>query len=469
MTTSAALRAAAGAVTPELLAKYDRPGPRYTSYPTAPEWQPFTPEQYARQLELAGGEPAAPFSLYVHLPFCESLCLYCGCTVVITKNRAQVGAYLDRLEKEIDRVAELLPARRAANQLHLGGGTPTYLDADELERLHRMLARRFTLAPGSEVALEVDPRVTTTAQLERLAGLGFNRVSMGVQDFAEKVQRAVNRVQSEAETRALVEAARGLGYRSVNLDLMYGLPEQNAADFARTLAAVVALRPDRIALFSYAHVPWLKPAQGSFARHGHDLPDAAAKFGLFRLAFERLLDAGYRQVGMDHFALEGDELNRARERGDLYRNFQGYTVHPAPDTLAFGMSAIGDVAGAYVQNARELGEWGQRVDRGELPTVKGFVLSDEDKLRRRVIHGLLCNFALDLGAIEREFGVDFAAHFAPEIAALAGFVADGLVALDERRIEVTPLGRFFIRNLCMVFDPYLAKRSSDAPLFSRTV
>ncbi len=463
-------RPASAAVTPELLKKYDRPGPRYTSYPTVPVWSgSFRPEDYARRLERAGREAAAqPFSLYVHVPFCASLCFYCACNVIVTRRREVVAPYLEHVERELDLVSARIAERRTATQVHLGGGTPTYLAPDELRRLVGALRARFEILPGAEMAVEIDPRVTTRLHLEALASLGFNRVSLGVQDFSPRVQRAVHRPQSEEETRAAAETARALGFASVNVDLMYGLPEQTEEDFARTLDVILDLRPDRVALFSYAHLPWLKPAQASFERKGYALPDARRKSAIFRAAHDRFLGAGYVQIGMDHFALAGDELARARAGGYLFRNFQGYTVRPAPDSLAFGVTGISDVAGCYAQSARELEQYYRLLDEGRLPVVRGCELTAEDRLRRDVILGLLCNFTLDVGRIEERHGVAFAEHFAAELEALRDFAADGLVELTPRAIDVTPLGRFFIRNVCMVFDARLP-RPGDRPLFSRTV
>ncbi|MBI4879924.1 MAG: oxygen-independent coproporphyrinogen III oxidase [Planctomycetes bacterium] len=463
-------RFAGAAVTAELLRKYDRPGPRYTSYPTVPVWSgSFGPADYERRLQRAGREARdLPFSLYVHVPFCASLCFYCACNVVVTRRREVVAPYLAHVEREIELVSARIGERRTATQLHLGGGTPTYLAPAELRRLVSALRARFQILPGAEMAIEVDPRVTTRAHLEALSSLGFNRVSLGVQDFSPRVQRAVNRRQSEEETRAAADTARALGFASVNVDLMYGLPEQTEEDFARTLDVVLDLRPDRVALFSYAHLPWLKPAQASFERKGYDLPGAERKFAIFRAAHDRFLSAGYGQIGMDHFALAEDELARARDGGYLFRNFQGYTVRPAPDSLAFGVTGISDVAGCYAQSARQLEEYYRFLDNGSLPVVRGCEVTAEDALRRDVILGLLCNFTLDLGKIEERHRIAFAEHFAAELAQLRDFAADGLVKLSARAIDVTPLGRFFIRNVCMVFDARLP-RAGDRPLFSRTV
>lgn len=455
----------------ELVQRYDRPGPRYTSYPTAPEWtDAFGPAAYAERLDRADREaPEQPFSLYVHVPFCESLCFYCGCNVVITKNHGSAGSYLEHVEREIELVAAHLPRRRRASQLHLGGGTPTFLAPAELTRLVQSIRRRFEIPAGAELAVEADPRVTTPEHLAALAAVGFNRISMGVQDFSLAVQRAVHRIQSAEQTRALVVEARRLGFSSVNVDLMVGLPEQTLSGFLATLDVVLDIRPDRLALFSYAHVPWLKPAQGAFERLGRRLPAAGEKLEIQEGALERLSAAGYCQIGMDHFALADDELARAQREGRLFRNFQGYTVRPAPDAIAFGVTGISDVRGAYAQNAKEVSDYFARVDRGELPVVRGFALDEDDELRRSVIHGLLCNFTLDLRQLERERGIVFAERFAAELLELEGFERDGLVALGADRIAVTPLGRSFIRNVCMVFDRYLRGRTGGKPLFSRTV
>lgn len=444
-------------ITPELLARLSKPGPRYTSYPTAVAFhERFGPEDHARALGRLGAA-GQPLSLYVHLPFCRSLCHYCACNVVITKKAGVAGDYLDLLEREADLVSAALGATPRVSQLHLGGGTPTYLTVEELERLHALLARRFDLSATEEQAVEIDPRVTSREQLAALARLGWNRASFGVQDFDPEVQRAVNRRQTVAQTEALMTAARELGYRGINIDLIYGLPFQREETFARTLDEVLRLRPDRVALYSYAHVPWMRVAQTRFDRRSYPLPGPEEKYALFRAAVRAFLDAGYRHLGMDHFALPEDELAQGLARGTLHRNFQGYTVRRADDLLGLGLSAISDLAGVYAQNEKDLPTWKAAIEAGRLPTSRGFAMSDDDHTRRQLIMALMTGSALP---------PDLARDYPEEWEALGDLEADGLVVRGERDLTVTPLGRFFIRNVAMVFDRY-TKPGERA--FSRTV
>jgi len=443
----------------ELIRRYDVAGPRYTSYPTAPMWsEAFGPDAYVAALERASSDPT-PLSLYVHIPFCRELCTYCGCHVVVTKSADRIERYLDAVEREIALVAERLGSRRAVTRLHWGGGTPTTLDVRQLERLHRTLTDHFRFEPDAELALEIDPVVTSAEQMEALARLGFRRLSMGVQDFDPSVQEAICRTQTVEETRAHVERARALGFESVNFDLIYGLPRQTPASWAKTLDEVAALRPDRVAIFSFAYVPDVKPQQKRLGMFG--LPSPNDKLALFRLAHARLEAAGYRAIGMDHFALPGDELARADENGTLWRDFQGYTVQRGAETVAFGVSGIGFVGGAYAQNVKSIGDHRDAVFAGRLPIERGIVLSDEDRLRRELITTLMCRFAVDL-----PIGRDWSA----ELARLAPMAADGLVRLSPNRVEVTHTGRLFVRNVAMAFDAYLhAQDASARPRFSRVI
>jgi oxygen-independent coproporphyrinogen-3 oxidase len=460
------------AATVDLLERYDRPGPRYTSYPTAVEFhEGVTERTYRERLALANGTPTAPLSAYVHLPFCEERCSYCGCNVVITRHREVAARYLDVLCREVELLAAALPDRRTISQLHLGGGTPTYYDADQLEAFVARFLAHFTLTPDAEVGVEIDPRVTSEEQLSRLASLGFNRVSLGVQDFTPKVQEAVRRVQGYDLTRRLVEHSRAAGYTSVNIDLIYGLPYQEEEGFSRTLQQVIALRPDRVAVYSFAFVPWMRAHMKHLPQDA--LPGPALKLRLLALAIEAFGAAGYRQIGMDHFALPGDELSRAVENRSLYRNFMGYTVQSARDMVALGVSGIGDVQGTFVQNTKKLPEYYQAVESGYFPIERGYALDADDLVRRDVIASLMCNFHLDMAGVERRFDIDFAEYFARELFELTGPgspEADGLVRIAPGAIEVTPLGRLFVRNVCMVFDRYLrARTSGPKPVFSRTV
>jgi len=456
----------------DLLARYDRPGPRYTSYPTAVEFHGgVNADAYVRSLARADAHPDEPLSLYVHLPFCEERCAYCGCFVVITKHRDVTGRYLDYLDKEIDLLAAHLPHRRRVSQLHWGGGTPTYYTAAELERLFAGLSRHFTFTPDAEIGVEIDPRVTTTDQLSTLRRLGFNRLSMGVQDFAPEVQEAVNRIQSYELTKGLVDHARAIGFRSINVDLIYGLPYQTTGGFGRTLEQVITLRPERVAVYSFAFVPWMKAHMKHLAEES--LPGPDLKIALLTLARRAFLDAGYRQIGMDHFALPGDELARALEARTLHRNFMGYTVQAARDMVALGVSAIGDVRGTFVQNTKKLNEYYEALDAGRFPIDRGYELDADDAVRRHVITELMCNGHLDVPEAERRFGITFAEYFGPELAELTAPgspQADGLVQVTRGAIEVTPLGRMFVRNVCMIFDRYLrARTTGPRPVFSRTV
>jgi oxygen-independent coproporphyrinogen-3 oxidase len=451
----------------ELIKKYDRPGPRYTSYPTAVEFkETFGPAQYEAHLARADAQ-RAPLSIYVHLPFCREMCRFCGCNVVATHDRSRADAYLDQLEKEVALVAARLPNRREASQLHWGGGTPTFLDEKQLVRCHDILARHFAFTKDVEKAVEIDPAITTRSQIETLAGLGFNRISMGVQDFDAKVQEVVGRIQGEKETADLVEAARANGFKGVNLDLIYGLPYQSPDTWAHTLERILAIHPDRLAVFGFAYVPWAKPHQRLLPQEA--LPKTEQRVELFLGAVEAFTKAGYRLIGLDHFALESDELARAQEGGYLYRNFQGYTIRPAPDTVAFGMSSISDIGGAYVQNFHKLREWGEKVDAGVLPVERGAPMSDDDVMRRFVINRVMCLLRLDLGEVEEKFGA--ASRKAIEENLRAGvreLQDDGLVTFDGQVLKVTPLGQLLVRNVAMLFDAYL-KTDGAKKQFSRTV
>jgi oxygen-independent coproporphyrinogen III oxidase len=456
-------------VTLDLLRRYDRPGPRYTSYPTAVEFhEGFGEAAYREHLAWAAEERDAPLSLYLHLPFCEERCTFCGCMVIITKKREVAARYLEYLHREIALLAGHLGGRRRVVQYHWGGGTPTYLAPDQMVALQETVARHFDIDPTGEVAIEVDPRVTSFEQLEVLRGLGFNRLSMGVQDFTPEVQEAVNRVQSEAETRALFDRARELGYESINVDLIYGLPFQTLDSFGRSVDAVIAMRPDRVAVYSFAHVPWIRGNQRVL--RPEDLPSPELKLSLFVEARERFLEAGYQAIGMDHFALPADEMARAARARTLHRNFMGYTVRPAPDMVGAGVSSIGDVAGAFAQNVKKLSTYYEALDGGRFPVERGYRLSPDDQVRRHVITQLMCNFHLDGADVGRRFAIDFPAYFARELAELReGPVRDGFLEMDGVRLDLTAKGRLFVRNVCMVFDRYLREKKTEKPVFSRTV
>ncbi|MGE5275948.1 MAG: oxygen-independent coproporphyrinogen III oxidase [Acidobacteriota bacterium] len=452
----------------ELLRRYNVQGPRYTSYPTAPMWkESFGPADYERILvETSSAPRPAPLSLYFHLPFCERLCFFCGCTVVITGSRHTLEVpYLEVLEREIDWVADRAGDGRKVVQLHWGGGTPTYFPPDALERLGRRIFDRFSLDPDAEIGVEVDPRVTTREHLDVLAGLGFNRLSMGVQDFDPRVQEAINRIQPAADTRRLVEQARALGFPSVNMDLIFGLPYQTPETFSRTIDQVLDIGPDRLAVYSYANVPWMKKHQNVLLPH---LPDEQTKFQIFRTALERFSDAGFEYIGMDHFARPDDELSRARRDRTLHRNFQGYTTKAGTDLIGLGMSSIGSVGDYYVQNRRELPDYRRAVSREGAATFRGCRLSADDRLRRTVIGNLLCHGVVIKREIEDAFRIRFDDTFADALERLRPCAEDGLVDLSAGEIRATPLGRVFLRNLAMPFDAYLAQ-VPEGPVFSRTL
>jgi oxygen-independent coproporphyrinogen-3 oxidase len=452
----------------ELLRRYNVQGPRYTSYPTAPMWRrEVTPADYAGILAESAAAPSpAPLSLYVHLPFCEKLCYFCGCTVVITGSRhVPETDYLELLEREIDWVAERAGSGRQAVQLHWGGGTPTYFPPALLDRLARRIFERFAFTADAEIGVEVDPRVTTAEHLEALVRLGFNRLSMGVQDFDPRVQAAINRIQPHEETRRLVESARSLGFASLNIDLIYGLPYQTPESFSATIERVLEIGPDRLAVYSYANVPWMKKHQTVLESN---LPDEQTKFEIFRTALARFTEGGFEYIGMDHFARPDDELAVARRERTLHRNFQGYTTKAGTDLIGFGMSAIGSIGPYYVQNRRELPAYRQAVAGSGAATFRGVRLSADDLLRRAVIGNLLCHGVVVKAEIEERFGVDFDAYFADTLQRLRPCAEDGLVSLSPREIRATALGRIFLRNLAMPFDAYL-ETAPERPLFSRTL
>ena len=451
----------------QLIKKYDRPGPRYTSYPTAPEWtDAFQADRYVEHLARADADQG-PLSVYVHLPFCREMCRFCGCNVVATHDRSRADAYLDLLEKEVALVAAKLPNRRAVSQLHWGGGTPTFLDSKQLTRCHDILARHFEFTADAEKAIEIDPAITAKEQLDTLSGLGFNRVSMGVQDFDAKVQEVVGRIQGEKETRELVEHARKLGFKGVNLDLIYGLPYQTPDTWTDTLGRILAIHPDRMAVFGFAYVPWSKPHQRLLPQEA--LPKTEQRVELFLAAVEAFTKAGYRLIGLDHFALESDEMARAQREGYLTRNFQGYTVRPAADTVAFGMSSISDIGGAYAQNSHRLKDWGDKVAAGEIPVERGASVSADDVMRRFVINRVMCLLRLDLREVEQKFGPQARADVATSLRkGVDELVQDGLVTFDGEVLRVLPLGQLLVRNVAMLFDAYLDKEGGKKQ-FSRTV
>jgi oxygen-independent coproporphyrinogen III oxidase len=454
-------------VTEAILERYNVPGPRYTRYPTAPEWaDSFGPADFERACAESNDlRPQPPLSLYVHLPFCESLCLFCGCNVVINKNHEVLHPYLRNLGWEIDQLAQRLDPSRPVVQLHWGGGTPTYLNPVQMEDLFHGIQQRFSFAHDAEVGIEVDPRTTTESHITTLRRLGFNRISMGIQDFDPMVQKTVHRIQPYEMTKAVFDLCREQEFESVNIDLIYGLPHQTPEIFLDSIEKVIGLGPDRVAMFSYAHVPWLKKQQGSFARH---IPQGMEKFRLFRAGIERFTRAGYLYIGMDHFARPDDELCVAQRRRTLHRNFQGYTTKAGADLFGIGVSSISGLGRVYAQNFRVLQDYYGAIEQNRLPTMRGIRLTDDDILRRAVISRILCHCVLHKQEIEQEFHLNFDKYFAPELACLKPLADDGLVVVRPESISITSLGRIFIRNVGMVFDSYLRK-PKDKPVFSKTL
>ncbi|MDR0275335.1 MAG: oxygen-independent coproporphyrinogen III oxidase [Burkholderiaceae bacterium] len=442
-------------VTRELLERFDVPGPRYTSYPTADRFtDAFGAGDYSVALEQRRGGPAAqPLSLYVHVPFCASLCYYCACNKIITKRHEKSGPYLRLLEREVDLHVRHLGQGAAVSQLHLGGGTPTFLNDGELTVLMEMLRRNFALAASGEYSIEIDPRTVDENRLRTLARLGFNRLSLGVQDFDPAVQKAVHRVQPAKQVFTLAEAARGIGFDSLNVDLIYGLPRQTPQSFARTLEQVSELRPDRIALYAYAHLPERFMAQRRI--HAIELPGAGDKVSMLARALAAFDAAGYVYVGMDHFALPDDALAIAKRQGRLHRNFQGYSTQPDCDLIGLGVSSIGKVGGIYSQNAKTLEEYESLLGQERLPIVRGLTLSQDDLLRRAVIMAIMCQGEVRFESIEAAYGIDFRARFTAELERLQAMQQDGLVELGDDFIRVTQMGWFFVRGVAMVFDRYL--------------
>ncbi len=444
-------------VSPELLRRYDVAGPRYTSYPTADRFvEAFTADDYAQALQQRRSGAAAlvlPLSLYVHIPFCESLCYYCACNKIITKHHERAAEYLRYLSREVDLHTAELGLGQSVSQLHLGGGSPTFLSDDELHQLMAMLRRSFSLAPGGEYSIEVDPRTIDARRLDTLAELGFNRLSFGVQDFDPAVQKAVHRVQPAEQVFALVEAARQRGFESINVDLIYGLPQQTPESFERTLRQINDLRPDRIALYAYAHLPERFKPQRRIATA--ELPGAVAKLSMLSNALARFMEAGYVYVGMDHFALPSDPLAVAKRQGRLHRNFQGYSTQPDCDLIALGVSSIGRIGATYSQNAKTLEEYYDAIDHGRFAVVRGLALSRDDLVRRAVIMALMCQGQVLFESINLAYLIDFRSYFAPELETLQQLAEEGLVTLDDSGIQVTANGWFFVRAVAMVFDRYL--------------
>jgi oxygen-independent coproporphyrinogen III oxidase len=455
-----------------LLERYDRPGPRYTSYPTAPQFASGFREAHLRAaIEGSNGDPIPRrLSLYVHVPFCMSPCFYCGCNRIITRDTTRSDLYLSRLYREIALTAGLFDRDREVIQLHFGGGTPNFLSPAQLAECVQTLRRHFYFSDdGSrDLSIELDPRFVSPGDIAALARTGFNRASFGVQDFDPVVQVAVNRIQGVAETRAAVDACRAHGFRSVNIDLIYGLPKQTPAGFSRTLDEVLEMRPDRLAIYGYAHLPEMFKPQRRIEEA--DLPSPEEKLSLLVLAISRLTRAGYVYIGMDHFALPDDDLATAQARGGLHRNFMGYTTHADSDLVGLGVSAISHVGNTFSQNPRDLPSWESAIDDGRLPVFRGMELTEDDQLRADLIQALMCQGEIPVAALERRYDIDFQAYFAAALEKLAPLEADGLVRREPARIAATSQGRLFLRNIAMCFDAYLDRPASVVrPRFSRAV
>jgi oxygen-independent coproporphyrinogen-3 oxidase len=451
-----------------LVKKYDRPGPRYTSYPTAPHFtEDFNREDFFEAIKEANfRENKNDLSLYFHLPYCDTLCYFCGCNMIVSNNRSRIGTYVDYIEKEVGLLKEYLDEERKVSQLHWGGGTPTHLKPNEIRELGSVIHKHFDFRNNAEVSCEIDPRGMDEEHIIALKESGFNRVSMGVQDFDEKVQIAVNRVQPESITRQVVEWARKHDFISVNLDLMYGLPFQTPETYADTLDKIIDISPNRVAVFNYAHVPWMKKHMELIK--AEDLPTPEVKLQLFELAIEKLTNAGYVFIGMDHFAKPDDELTIALNNKKLYRNFQGYSTRSGTDLHALGITGISQFGRIYSQNVKTEKEYYNSLDNGELPLFKGYKLNDDDVLRREVIMKIMCDFELNFRFIEDKFNIDFEDYFKWGLNNLQEMIDDDLVEIADKKLIVKNTGRLLIRNVAMNFDGYI-ERKEDNTQYSRTV
>lgn len=452
-----------------LIKRYDKSGPRYTSYPTAVQFHTeFTVETYKDIAQKSNmGAERKPLSLYFHIPFCDTVCFYCGCNKIATKDRSRAAPYLQRVYKEIEMQSALFDSRRIVDQLHWGGGTPTFISHDEMRELMAVTRRYFKLHDddSGEYSIEIDPREVRKDTIKLLRELGFNRMSLGVQDFEPNVQKAVNRIQSQEQTMAALQSARDEGFKSISIDLIYGLPFQTADSFERTLERVIETDPDRLSVFNYAHLPTMFKPQRRI--NEEDLPSASEKLAILHMAIEKLTDAGYVFIGMDHFAKPDDEMAVAQREGHLYRNFQGYSTHADCDLVAFGTTSIGKVGDSYSQNVKTMDEYYAAIDAGEIPVFRGVALDADDLLRREVITQLICHFELSFDRIEAHFNISFPDYFASELADLAAMEKDGLIMLNDQIIRVLPAGRLLIRNVCMVFDRYLREQSQQR--FSKVI
>ncbi len=453
---------------PQLIKRYDKAGPRYTSYPTAVQFgEEYTAETYKKFAEKSNQSDRA-LSLYFHIPFCDTVCFYCGCNKVVTKDRSKAAPYLERVYKEIEMQAKLFDPSRKVDQLHWGGGTPTFISHDEMRELMAVTRKHFNLHDddSGEYSIEIDPREVSRESIKLLRELGFNRMSLGVQDFNPAVQKAVNRIQSREETLAALTAAREENFKSISVDLIYGLPLQTVESFDQTLDELIEISPDRVSVFNYAHLPERFKPQRRI--NEDDLPSAATKLEIFKHCMEKLTNAGYVYIGMDHFAKPDDELTIAQKNGELYRNFQGYATHADCDLVGIGITSIGTIANSFAQNARTMDEYNAKIDQGELAVFRGVEIDNDDLIRREAIMQLICHFKLNFENVEKQYNINFNDYFSDELERYKIMVDDGLITMDEHSIEVTSRGRLLIRNICMVFDRYI-KPDEETQRFSKLI
>lgn len=457
-----------GEIDIELLKRFNQPGPRYTSYPTAPLFSSeFTATDFEREITESNQDNTSPISLYFHFPYCEKLCYFCGCNMMVTQNRDAIKTYNDYLKREIERLLPEISPNRKVEQMHWGGGTPSYLLPEEILDIGNFIKSKFNFSGNLEASVEIDPRGLTREHIAAFSEIGFNRTSFGVQDFNLEVQEAINRVQSEEITRQTVEWAREFGFKSINLDLIYGLPFQTEESFALTVEKVIDISPNRIAVFNYAHVPWLKKHQGIMPAEAMPSPDE--RLQILKMTIEKLTDAGYEYIGMDHFAKPTDELAIAQKNNTLYRNFQGYSTKAGCDVYAFGLSAISQFQDVYAQNLKNLKDYYNRIDEGFPTTNVGYRMTFDDHVRKETINQLMCNLEIDKRKIETKFGIDFEEYFANDIPKLQTFIDEGLLENNFGKIKVIGSGILIIRNIAMCFDAYLEKMMKEKPVFSKTV
>ena len=453
----------------ELMKKYDRPGPRYTSYPTAPLFsKEYNHEKYKEEI-IRTNQPdnTTDLSLYIHIPFCDTLCYFCGCTTVITKNRDRVKEYINYLKKEIDLLSSHISPKRKVVQMHWGGGTPTYLTPSEISDLASYFRSKFSFSKEAEISAEIDPRELSFEHMQALRHNGFNRVSMGVQDYNEDVLAAINRAQGEKITRQAIEWTRTLGFTSLNLDLIYGLPLQTIETFEKTIDHIIDVSPERIAVYNFAYVPWMKPHQKLIKQE--DLPSPTEKLKILLMTIKKFTDAGYIYIGMDHFAKANDELTTSQLNKSLHRNFQGYSTKAGCDLFGIGMSSISHFTNNYAQNAKTLTEYYEAIDANNFATEVGYSMSADDELRKHIIMRLMCDLALDIPDVEKKFNIKFSDYFKDAIIKLQSFIEDGLMDKSDNMLKITLQGRLFLRNIAMCFDSYISKVSKEKPVFSRTV